>query len=342
MAFKLSTDAQLVFFNKVFGPNSAVSTMAKALIDNKGVTFEVELHSVRAYVHGIKVDPLILSVGTTSLMKGTANPLVADQNRSLIVEWVSALYIAQGSPASKKDVAPTAATTDPNQPSKLVLTAIQQGQKLQVIKAIMKVTGFGLLDAKKLADHVTPADGIPTDVEVKTFPFHAAMSAAKVLASVGGHAHVEVLTEPVVTVKHAAAVKTEKTEWMKAQPIDKVIPLREAQALGQKVLGTSMGSVYYCIALNERVKVAARIYESGSISIRTEWQGEPSATPGLPGDLTLLEQSGVQLKGHYGSIHFDAAGVPVSRVVGAFLIGTGIKWQAMVTSGADIILTEKA
>jgi len=116
------------------------------------------------------------------------------------------------------------------------------------------------------------------------------------------------------------------------KPVDKVIDLKSAKALGQKVHGTSQGSVYYCIAVAEHVKVAARIAKGGGISIRAEWTDTPTA------DLKKLEESNMQLKGNYGSMHFDAGEVPLPRVIGALLVGTGIKWQAAVMNGADLVI----
>lgn len=125
----------------------------------------------------------------------------------------------------------------------------------------------------------------------------------------------------------AAKVSTEK-------PVPSVIHLKDAKALGQQVHGTSTGSVYYTIALSEHVKVAARLYKSGSISIRAEWTDTPTD------ELAKLSAAGVGMKGNYGSIHFDASGVPIERVVGAFLVGTGIKWKSVIMSGADLVIGE--
>jgi hypothetical protein len=32
--------------------------------------------------------------------------------------------------------------------------------------------------------------------------------------------------------------------------------------------------------------------------------------------------------------------VPLQRVIGAFLLGTGIEWQQVVTKGADLVIGE--
>ncbi|PWT88698.1 MAG: hypothetical protein C5B54_10195, partial [Acidobacteria bacterium] len=100
----------------------------------------------------------------------------------------------------------------------------------------------------------------------------------------------------------------------------------------QKVHGTSKGSVYYLVARNARVRVAARIYKAGSISIRAEWQ---EATPD---ELEKLKAAGLVMKAEYASLHLDPAGVPASRIIGAFVMGTGIEWQEVVKSGAELVV----
>jgi hypothetical protein len=119
-----------------------------------------------------------------------------------------------------------------------------------------------------------------------------------------------------------------------AKPVDAVIDLKEAKALGQKVHGTSTGSVYHTVAFTDHVKVAARLYKTGSISIRAEWTDNPV------NDLKLLADAGLQMKPTYGSIHFDAQDVPLPRVIGAFLLGTGIEWTQVVTKAADLVIAE--
>jgi len=37
-------------------------------------------------------------------------------------------------------------------------------------------------------------------------------------------------------------------------------------------------------------------------------------------------------------IHFDAAGVPAGRIIGAFIVGAGFKWQEAVMSAADLVV----
>lgn len=107
------------------------------------------------------------------------------------------------------------------------------------------------------------------------------------------------------------------------------VKLRDAKDLGQAVFGTSKGSVYWTIAVSERVKIAARV-QGTSISIRAE--GEPIGT-----EIAALKASGLTpaSEGHY-SMHLEAGQVPVARVLGAFLLGVGIPFDVQVTHAGQI------
>jgi hypothetical protein len=127
----------------------------------------------------------------------------------------------------------------------------------------------------------------------------------------------------------------------KTQPINKVINLRDAKALGQKVHGTASGSVYHVIALNDRVKLASRIYKNGTISIRVECE---SATPE---EMNRIMKSEIIWKGNYGSLHLSAgeAGEQgVRRAVGGFVfdLGSAIKWDQVLTYAGDLVIDENS
>lgn len=320
MAVTFNSDAQVVFFTKVLGATHPVISKVKALIDT-GITFEVSLYAVRAFTAGKKpvVDPVQLSYGTTALMKGTVSPELLLHNQKLIVDWVSYLYEKQGKPTGKPVVKPVVGSSTA---TKVLLTGLSNPlKKLPLIKAVHKVMGASvtLAEAKNVVENPTQVIGTFSTADI-------AKAIAKQLEDAGGITQLELVgidfgvNEPV-TVTPAA----------KPVPTDAVVHLKNAKALGQKVHGTSTGSVYYTIALSEHVRVAARI-TGGSISIRAEWTDNPQA------ELEKLTDAGVQMKTGYGSIHFDAAGVPVQRVIGAFLLGTGIQWKQVITSGAELVV----
>ena len=336
MALQVSSDAQLVFFNKVFGLYSPVTERVKAL-QGLGITFEVSLYSIRAYgPDGVPLGPVKLTIGSTSLIKGTVDQSVTLQNMHLIEGWIAEMYQAHGAPVSK------AKAVD----HKVVLVGSTHPlpHLLKLVKAVFTVTGWTLVEAKKKVQEAMA--GIPAIIGVYPSLEAANAAAAPIQAAEG-----KVEITPVGTHIAAAHSILKKTGPLPTggklevsfapKPVDKVIDLKAAEALGQKVHGTSSGSVYHTIALSEHgVKIAARLYKSGSISIRAEWT--PASTlAGVQAELKKLEESGVQMKANYGSIHFDAQDVPLQRVIGAFLVGTGIQWKAAVMNGAELVIGEK-
>jgi ribosomal protein L7/L12 len=330
MAFTISADAQAVFFQKVFGQSHPVTDLAKTLVA-AGVTFEVSMYTIKASAPGKKLGQVSLTYGTTSLMKGTVSQVFMSQNKTLIESWLSEVGLKMGVVVETPNV-PVPVSVPLSSEAELTLVSFPAEKKLQVIKAVMGMTEFGLLDAKNLVESVP--------VVVKTFPNAAqAHTESTILIDLGCSTDVVILSsklpgmtsstttnqpmnQPIIIAAHSATPK----------PVPQVVHLKEAKALGQKVHGTSTGSVYYCIAYTDHVKVAARIMKGGSISIRAEWTDSPTA------ELKKLEESGVSMKPNYASVHFGAEGVPLQRVIGAFLVGTGINWKAAVMNGSDLVI----
>lgn len=315
MALKVSADAQTMFFTKVFGSSHPVTVKATELVA-AGVTFELALYHVQAGYQG-KYVSVSLTAGTTALMKGTVDATVAAQNGKVIEDWVMGLSAHFGgvTPKSTQELTVLGYLGIADPPNLITL-----------IKAIRTVTGLGLAEGKKLAEHVLHGTDVVLDVSQTT---HLPLgSKVKVLEAAG--VKVKGYSTPAVSdVLHQTMLPTT------AKPVNAVIDLKDAEALGQKVHGTSAGSVYHTIALSHKgVKVAARLYKGGSISIRAEWQGHPTD------ELQKLEASGVMMKKTYGSIHFDAAQVPLQRIIGAFLVGTGVNWKQAVMNGADLVVTD--
>lgn len=109
-----------------------------------------------------------------------------------------------------------------------------------------------------------------------------------------------------------------------------LIRLTQATEVGQPVRGSSGGSVYYAMALSERVKLAIRVKKNGSISIRAE--GSPSAA-----DEAKLAKAGMSKAGaEHWSIHFDAIDVPIPRCIGAFLMGLEIPFDSQIMNFSQV------
>lgn len=111
------------------------------------------------------------------------------------------------------------------------------------------------------------------------------------------------------------------------------VPLKDAVAIGQRVKGTSAGSVYTVTALSETVRLAMR-YKDDQLSVRAE--GNPN-----PFEVKKMEEFGLSKgngnNGTYWSMHMSLAGVPVQRVIGAVLMGLGIDFDHVMTNAKGVL-----
>lgn len=186
--------------------------------------------------------------------------------------------------------------------------AMYQGKSAWIAsqKSVTKVAAGGLdaANTKILAANISkalekigytgkiPSVGGLVDTEKKNVD---ALTVEDIKTLLGNKAKVEIKVKPA------------------AQPVNAVIPLIQATALGQKVKGTNAESVYRAIALGKTVKVAVRL-QGSSLSLRAEGPFKNS-------DKVALTTMGFKesTQGHWSS-HFDLQGVPLERVVGGVLL----------------------
>ncbi|CAM6004389.1 unnamed protein product [Sphagnum balticum] len=110
-----------------------------------------------------------------------------------------------------------------------------------------------------------------------------------------------------------------------APPTGSKVKLKDATALFQPVSGTDETSKYYCIALRDDLKVAARIKSAGKISIRVEGSG-------IQKYKSNLLAAGLSDSGTYCSVHLSADSNELARkCVGSVIYGTGIQFQQIAT-----------
>jgi hypothetical protein len=103
------------------------------------------------------------------------------------------------------------------------------------------------------------------------------------------------------------------------------VPLKNALLLGQPVLGTSPSSVYYTVAMSQRIKMAIRL-SGGTMSVRVE---------GKPTEAEVKTLAAAGLSGHsskHYSMHLNVDDVPPARVLGALLLGIGIEFDDQLTT----------
>lgn len=138
-------------------------------------------------------------------------------------------------------------------------------------------------------------------------------------------------TPNLQTIPKAATVK-KPVLMATMEPVTEggVVRLAQATQVGQPVRGSSGGSVYYAMALSDQVKLAVRVKKNGSVSIRAEGT--------MPAQIQQrLHSAGMTKAGsEHWSIHFDAVDVPVSRCVGAFLMGLEIPFDSQITNFSQV------
>jgi hypothetical protein len=106
--------------------------------------------------------------------------------------------------------------------------------------------------------------------------------------------------------------------------------LKDATDLYQPVHGTDEGSTYYVIALNDTLKVAARIKNKNKVSLRVEGSGMKALKP-------KLKAAGLVDSGTYCSVHLSADTDDLARKsIGAVLFGIGEPFQKVATNMALI------
>jgi hypothetical protein len=110
------------------------------------------------------------------------------------------------------------------------------------------------------------------------------------------------------------------------EPVASVVPLRDADAMYQRVIGTSQGSVYVVVAMADGLRIAAKTDMVSGLSVRAEGAAlnKTAITNALMGQgLTLKSKGGFNyMSGHYTGT--DEA--PAHKILGAILMGSGIEF----------------
>jgi len=112
------------------------------------------------------------------------------------------------------------------------------------------------------------------------------------------------------------------------------IPLREATAVGQWVKGTSNND-YQTIAVNPRVKVAVRA-DNQFVSFRVEMNSPLPVEKILIQKKVSWKEANVDTQS-YGSKHLQIGDIPLGTVLGAFIMGLGIKFDSQLLSVFDLL-----
>lgn len=202
--------------------------------------------------------------------------------------------------------------------------------------------------ASAVADLI--ADKTPPVMPKKTWPPKGKISVEEAMQQMTGLTLKQTLEQKqldkakAVAKEQAALTMKQKEalliEQMKAEKASKknelwkktgMVHLKDATEMYQQVHSTSAGSVYVVVALNDNVRIAARI-KGGSLSLRVEGDFSEKVKK-------ALAAQGIQMKGkvkdgagawEYASGHFECGNVPPDRVVGAILVASGLPFDSPI------------
>jgi ribosomal protein L7/L12 len=332
MALKIKSDAKTVFFKALFGEGHPHVKQVENLL-NAGVDFTVNLYNIVATYNGESAE-VALTQSSNNIMKKQVDNLLLMQNATAVAKFIDYM---KDKVVAHKGLAPMAPS--PNDPTYAVyLNGVSPNGFINTIKVIRAALGNSLSESKEMVDKAKSGSSVLIKTgltlseaqELKT-SFEAIGALSYVLNAAGTKLAPEAKSNMDAFVQAVKANSLSMPGVSKAEPVPSIIPLRDAKALGQKVRGTSAGSIYRCIAYNSRVKVAVRLPGGDQISFRVEWQN-PTST-----ELENLKQAGLNLKSEYASLHLNAEGVPQGRVIGAMLLGMGIDFDELITNPNKLV-----
>ena len=122
--------------------------------------------------------------------------------------------------------------------------------------------------------------------------------------------------------KAGVPAKLSATEVLKME----AVPLAQATMLYQPVRGTDKSSRYFVVAMNDDIRVAARI-KGASVSMRVEGNITQAVRQALVNDNMKFDD-----KGKYLSRHLSADKATPEKIVGATLMGSGIAFDTPLPS----------
>jgi ribosomal protein L7/L12 len=306
---------------KIFSQSTDTLLLIKNL-DAFGVLFDCGHLTITAKFNGKAYQTHSLNQNVTTLIKlAYSNSQDVVSARKYIAGWLEELAVTIG---------PLTANSPLIDKHLVYLTGLTSLQnKIPVIKIIRSINNMELKMAKDLVDTASPSNPV---LVASCLNKHDADGIYLTLVQSGA---VVYITDHIGNTVDFSPVQNfvPKQNSVKNKPVSDVIVLRDAKAIGQKVRGTSNGSIYHCIAYNDRVKIAARILKSTqtAVSFRVEWDGATIQ------EMEKLQQAGLSVKDKYMSLHLNLGDAPMGRVVGAFLIGLGIQFTELVTYEGDLV-----
>jgi hypothetical protein len=367
MTVALSKDSQTNFFIKVYGGAWTKDNIEPLL--EEGVVINVEFTAISSTYNG-NYQKVSLSMNTTALMKG-ANSLMAEDNRKLIQTFIHGLPDKYFPPevantiTSGMYIEPSFGNAISDKPLGFKLP-VKPETKVEAWGAggsggggaggfpagvgssgVMGIRGAGGASGGgggMAGNGGSAASGgmggvggsnsftIKYVPQAPSFPSGGSTGTQGTAASTADQI-IEAITEEKKKALEKSLSFLDEVDSAAKKPkvVKGVIKLRDATKLGQAVQGTSSGSVYTVIALNPRVKVAARVQGTG-VSIRAEFDNAKSS------EIESLKKFGLSHSGgEHLSMHMQCDGIPVARVIGAFLFDSGIAFDSAIQTTKGVL-----
>jgi hypothetical protein len=297
MAVTFSKKAQQLLFTHLFGEVWTTQNIDPLLA--AGVTLGVEFTAIVAQWKmdgGQHSEKLQLPISTTALMKGSGDPSFSADAKTKIRDFIHNIQKILGLPT----VTPGALIPDP-----------------------VWLNNFG---SEGVTIHTSSKGGAGGSSGAFSSGGGGGSGSWPMGVIPSGEPAGDSLVEKLYKSMEASTAKKKANK-----PTGDVIKLRDAKALGQKVRGTSNGSVYVVVALNDRVKIAAKI-KGTQVSVRAECNN-PTATE-KNGLLSIGLKPGAN--GDHYSFHLDCQEVPVGRALGACLFDCDVEFEQQITSLKNI------
>jgi hypothetical protein len=130
-------------------------------------------------------------------------------------------------------------------------------------------------------------------------------------------------SSPVVVATEVKSKGMPVSAVIKALQDVPLIALRDATSMYQRVKGTSAHAVYVVVAVNEDVRVAAKVVGT-KVSMRVEGNITPAVT-------TKMLSHGFSSNGVYMSAHYSCPeNVTPDKVIGSVLVGCGLQFDTPI------------
>lgn len=320
---------------RMFSPEAVKGGLLTKAQELQAAGFQLVIHPTAFLISGdtgkemtsVASVPLKLEAVTLA-MKNQLGVSIKSAIRKKITYLINTAHVH-----TKKDSGTTSAMTmnHPDVYAAFVKHYVKGGNKVKAIKAVYKLTGLGLKEAKDQCDlwQLKHDDYMHTKKEHE---------AAKI-APVEGFILKDKPTPSKIIPGGAAMKHSTKIEGYYNPHAEFSVPLAEATMLHQPVLGTSDGSRYHVIAISDKVAVAVRIKKNNNMAIRAVCRDHPNTKVAQHAKVGFVAAGlkKANTGGHY-SIHLEPETfIMVKKCIGSILFAMGGNFSAISDRVAELV-----